>query len=75
MRHELVIPANPSTLPALEAGTNLTGWLLAYCHTKVATQARHMVHAALLRNSEQSLPRHREEAAQQPAAAMIEHRL
>ena len=36
MGHELVIPEQPSQLAAVEAGTSLVGWLIAYCHAEVA---------------------------------------
>lgn len=35
MREELLIPETPSMLPALEAGSSLVGWFLAYCRAEV----------------------------------------
>src|SRR4051812_27822040 len=36
MGYELVIPEQPGQLAAVDAGTSLIGWLIAYCHAEVA---------------------------------------
>jgi len=45
MGQELVIPDKPSQLATLDAGTSLTGWLLAYCHAEVAGAPKTTVEA------------------------------
>jgi integrase/recombinase XerD len=36
MSYEMVIPETSSSLATVDAGTSMTGWLLAYCHAEVA---------------------------------------
>jgi len=35
LRYELAIPNEPTQLAAVEAGSSLVGWILAYCHAEV----------------------------------------
>jgi hypothetical protein len=42
---ELIIPEQPSQFPALDGGSSLVNWLVAYCHAEVAGAPKNTLQA------------------------------